>query len=178
MCLCFWQRSTSLEVAVTTHECVSDVQSSGLSPSVACTRRKRRSQSIPAELAAPSASPYSERPTGCTHGQEAGTANKVTRNHNMLTREEEVKLGWQIEQRWSLQGCDLSTREFWPCKRIVTTDQFSPVIHSSTVKYYSVLGLQLAIIFIVDYLHYFLDYSVNRLVDKMSGKKAPKKIRP
>ncbi|XP_070691819.1 tripartite motif-containing protein 66 [Pempheris klunzingeri] len=70
------RRSTSLEVSVTAHECVSDVQSSRLSPSGVCTRRKRRSQSIPAELAAPSTSPYSERPTGCTLGPEAGAANK------------------------------------------------------------------------------------------------------
>ncbi|XP_073319947.1 tripartite motif-containing protein 66 [Pagrus major] len=70
------RRSTSLEVSVTAHECASDVQSSRLSPSLVCTRRKRRSQSIPAELAAPSSSPYAERPTGCTHGLEAGAANK------------------------------------------------------------------------------------------------------
>lgn len=70
------KRSTSLEVSVTAHECVSDVQSSRLSPSLVCSRRKRRSQSIPAELAAPSTSPYTERPTGCTHGQEAQAANK------------------------------------------------------------------------------------------------------
>ncbi|KAE8297011.1 Tripartite motif-containing protein 66 [Larimichthys crocea] len=72
------RRSTSLEVPVTAHECVSDVPSTRLSPSLVCTRRKRRSQSIPAELASPSTSPYSERPTGCTRGVEAGTANKYT----------------------------------------------------------------------------------------------------
>uniref|UniRef100_UPI0037E987BC tripartite motif-containing protein 66 n=1 Tax=Semicossyphus pulcher TaxID=241346 RepID=UPI0037E987BC len=72
------RRSTSLEVPVTAHECVSDVQSSRLSPSLVCTRRKRRSQSIPAELAAPSGSPYTERPTGSTQGPEAGAANKYT----------------------------------------------------------------------------------------------------
>ncbi|XP_056228355.1 tripartite motif-containing protein 66 isoform X2 [Seriola aureovittata] len=70
------RRSTSLEVSVTAHDCVSDVQSSRLSPSTVCARRKRRSQSIPAELAAPSSSPYTERPTGCTHSLEAGAANK------------------------------------------------------------------------------------------------------
>ncbi|XP_044049533.1 tripartite motif-containing protein 66 [Siniperca chuatsi] len=70
------RRSTSLEVSVTALECVSDVQSSRLSPSSMCMRRKRRSQSIPAELAAPSTSPYTERPTGCTHGLETGAANK------------------------------------------------------------------------------------------------------
>ncbi|GAA6233659.1 tripartite motif-containing protein 66-like isoform X1 [Lates japonicus] len=70
------QRSTSLEVSVTAHDNVSDAQSSRLSPSSACTRRKRRSQSIPAELAAPSTSPCAERPTGCAHSLEAGAANK------------------------------------------------------------------------------------------------------
>ncbi|XP_051234459.1 uncharacterized protein trim66 [Dicentrarchus labrax] len=71
------RRSTSLEVSVTALMCASDVQSSRLNPSLVCTRRKRRSQSIPAELAAPSTSPYSERPTGCTHSLEAGAANKL-----------------------------------------------------------------------------------------------------
>ncbi|XP_026175897.1 tripartite motif-containing protein 66 [Mastacembelus armatus] len=70
------KRSTSLEVSVTTRDCVSDVQSGKLSPSSVCSRRKRRSQSIPAELATPSTSPYTERPTGCTHSLEAGAANK------------------------------------------------------------------------------------------------------
>ncbi|XP_074473006.1 tripartite motif-containing protein 66 [Sebastes fasciatus] len=70
------RRSTSLEVSVTAHECVSDVQSSRLSPGLVCTRRERRSQSIPAELAAPSTSPYTERPTGYTHGLQAGAATK------------------------------------------------------------------------------------------------------
>ncbi|XP_041650339.1 tripartite motif-containing protein 66 isoform X2 [Cheilinus undulatus] len=72
------RRSTSLEVPVTAQECVSDMQSSRLSPSLVCTRRKRRSQSIPAEVAAPSSSPYSERPTGSSHSPEAGAANKYT----------------------------------------------------------------------------------------------------
>ncbi|XP_054470917.1 tripartite motif-containing protein 66 [Anoplopoma fimbria] len=70
------RRSTSLEVSVTAHERVSDVQRSRLSPSLVCTRRERRSQSIPAELAAPSTSPYAERPTGCTHSLQAGAATK------------------------------------------------------------------------------------------------------
>lgn len=70
------RRSTSLEVSVTAHECGSDVQSSRLSPSLVCVRRERRSQSIPAELAAPSASSYTERPRGCTHSLEAGAADK------------------------------------------------------------------------------------------------------
>ncbi|XP_071344644.1 tripartite motif-containing protein 66 isoform X2 [Trachinotus anak] len=72
------RRSTSLEVSVTAHDCVSDVQSSRLSPSSVCMRRKRRSQSIPAVLAALSSSPYAERSTGCTHNLEAGAANKYT----------------------------------------------------------------------------------------------------
>ncbi|XP_068452154.1 tripartite motif-containing protein 66 [Clinocottus analis] len=70
------RRSTSLEVSVTAHKCVSDVQSSRLGPSLVCTRRERRSQSIPAELAVPSTSPSAERPTGCTHGLQAGAATK------------------------------------------------------------------------------------------------------
>ncbi|XP_078104122.1 tripartite motif-containing protein 66 isoform X2 [Sander vitreus] len=70
------RRSTSLEVSVTAHKCVTDVQSSRLSPSLVCTRKERRSKSIPAELAAPSTSPYTERPTGCTHGLQAGAATK------------------------------------------------------------------------------------------------------
>ncbi|XP_029284477.1 tripartite motif-containing protein 66 [Cottoperca gobio] len=70
------RRSTSLEVSMTAHECASDVQSSRLSPTLVCTRRERRSQSIPAELADPSTSPFTERPTGCTHGLHAGTATK------------------------------------------------------------------------------------------------------
>lgn len=79
--LCSRQRSTSLEVALTNQECVSDVQSSRLSPGLTCARRERRSQSIPAELAAPSTSTYCERPAGCALGQEAAAAaNKVTAN--------------------------------------------------------------------------------------------------
>ncbi|XP_056269396.1 tripartite motif-containing protein 66 [Pseudoliparis swirei] len=70
------RRSTSLEVSVTAHECVSEVHSSRLSPSLVCTRRERRSQSIPAELAVPSTSPHTERPTGCTHSLRAGAATK------------------------------------------------------------------------------------------------------
>ncbi|CAB1448244.1 unnamed protein product [Pleuronectes platessa] len=66
------RRSTSLEVPATAHDGVSDVPSSRLSPSSACARRTRRSQSIPAELAAPSTSPHTERPTGWTHAPEAG----------------------------------------------------------------------------------------------------------
>lgn len=69
---------------MTTQEYVPDVQSSRLSPGLACARRKRRSQSIPAELAAPSTSTYSERPAGCTQGQETGAVNKVTVNHAVI----------------------------------------------------------------------------------------------
>lgn len=61
---------------MTSHDCASDVQSSRLSLSSACTRRNRRSQSIPAELAAPSTSPHTERPTGYSYSQEARAANK------------------------------------------------------------------------------------------------------
>ena len=89
--LCVWQRSTSLEVSATTHECVSDVQSSRLSPSSVCTRRKRRSRSIPTELAAPSTSPYNERPPGCTNSREAEARKKVTlhqkKNHTWVGTE-------------------------------------------------------------------------------------------
>ncbi|KAF7662392.1 hypothetical protein LDENG_00237920 [Lucifuga dentata] len=67
------RRSTSLEISVTAREYRSDVQSSRLSPSLVCVRRERRSQSIPAELAAPSASSYTERLAGCL---EAGAADK------------------------------------------------------------------------------------------------------
>uniref|UniRef100_A0A3P8VLP2 Tripartite motif containing 66 n=1 Tax=Cynoglossus semilaevis TaxID=244447 RepID=A0A3P8VLP2_CYNSE len=65
------RRSTSLEVSVTVRGGVSDVQNDRLSPSLLCTRRQRRSQSIPAELVAPVTSPYSERPTGCSLDAEA-----------------------------------------------------------------------------------------------------------
>lgn len=74
---------------MTAHECVSDVQnSSRLSTGLVCSRRKRRSQSIPTELAAPSASPYAERPTGWARSLEAGAANKVTPHQNMIARGE------------------------------------------------------------------------------------------
>lgn len=84
-CLCFWQRSTSLEVSATAHDCVSDAQSNGLNSTSVCTRRKRRSQSIPAELAAPSSSPYAERPPGCNHSLDAGAVNKVTLHQSAVT---------------------------------------------------------------------------------------------
>ncbi|KAM9409414.1 tripartite motif-containing protein 66 isoform 2-T4 [Pholidichthys leucotaenia] len=70
------RRSTSLEVAASAHECVSDVQSSRLSPGSMCMRAKRRSQSIPTELAAPSTSPSTEVSAGCTNSLRAGGANK------------------------------------------------------------------------------------------------------
>ncbi|KAM7424191.1 hypothetical protein PAMA_000502 [Pampus argenteus] len=72
------RRSTSLEVSLTAHERGSDVQSGRFSTSSVCARRKRRSQSIPAELAAPSTSPCSERPTGYAHSLEAGAIHKYT----------------------------------------------------------------------------------------------------
>ncbi|XP_034046951.1 LOW QUALITY PROTEIN: tripartite motif-containing protein 66 [Thalassophryne amazonica] len=70
------QRSSSLELSVTVSQCGSDVQSSRLSPKSACARRKKRSQSIPPELADPSTSRCTERPTECTHSLEAGPADK------------------------------------------------------------------------------------------------------
>ncbi|XP_029984764.1 uncharacterized protein trim66 isoform X2 [Sphaeramia orbicularis] len=72
------RRSTSLEVSVTAHECGSDVQRSRLSPNSVSVRRKRRSQSIPAELAAASTNPYTEKLPGCTQSLEAGAADKST----------------------------------------------------------------------------------------------------
>lgn len=114
VCLCFWQRSTSLEVPVTAHECVSDVPSTRLSPSLVCTRRKRRSQSIPAELASPSTSPYSERPTGCTRGVEAGTANKVTWCHCLIGTT-------HVQEMWSKEDCSLISyfhHQLWKIKSV------------------------------------------------------------
>ncbi|XP_077941549.1 tripartite motif-containing protein 66 isoform X2 [Gasterosteus aculeatus] len=70
------RRSTSLEVSETAHECVSDVQSSRLGPALVCRGRDRRSQSIPPELAAPSTSPYSERPPGCAQSPRAVAETK------------------------------------------------------------------------------------------------------
>uniref|UniRef100_A0A1A8HYK2 Tripartite motif containing 66 n=2 Tax=Nothobranchius kuhntae TaxID=321403 RepID=A0A1A8HYK2_NOTKU len=70
------KRSTSLEVSAAAHERVSDVQSCRLSTSSACARRKRRSRSIPTELTAPSSSPYSEMPAGCSDSRETGAAKK------------------------------------------------------------------------------------------------------
>ncbi|XP_037304573.2 tripartite motif-containing protein 66 isoform X2 [Pungitius pungitius] len=70
------RRSTSLEVSETAHECVSDVQSSRLSPGLVCRGRDRRSQSIPPELAAPSTSPYTERPPGCSPSPQAVAETK------------------------------------------------------------------------------------------------------
>ncbi|XP_015231439.1 PREDICTED: tripartite motif-containing protein 66-like [Cyprinodon variegatus] len=71
------KRSTSLELSARAHEHASDVQSCRLNPSSVCTTRKRRSRSIPTELAAPPSSPYTERhAAGCTNAQEAGPAKK------------------------------------------------------------------------------------------------------
>lgn len=138
---------------MTTHECVSDVQSSRLSPSLVCSRRKRRSQSIPAELAAPSASPYSERPSGCPRDPQEGAANKVTLNHNIITHGEEVKLSWRIEWRSSLQCSDLSTCE------LQVNSKNRTIIHRSTIKYQiqeetksRAPATSVTIILIVDYL--------------------------
>uniref|UniRef100_H3C4I7 Tripartite motif containing 66 n=1 Tax=Tetraodon nigroviridis TaxID=99883 RepID=H3C4I7_TETNG len=77
------QRSTSLEVSVTTCERGADMQSSRISPSLVCTR-KQRSQSIPAELSAPSTGPLSERLIGCTGDRETRAADAVTRNHSTI----------------------------------------------------------------------------------------------
>ena len=81
---------------MTAYECGSDVQSSRLSPSSVCARRKRRSQSIPAELAAPSTSPYTERPTECAPSLEAGAAHKVS-EYNHAWGGSEALLSGRIE---------------------------------------------------------------------------------
>lgn len=108
---------------MTAHECVSDVQhSSRLSPGSVCSRRKRRSQSIPTELAAPSASPYAERPTGWARSLEAGAANKVTPHQNVIARGEA-----ELSERIGL----IKVRR---CTRYVCSALSSLVIHSSTIK--------------------------------------------
>lgn len=61
---------------MTTCERVADMQSSRISPSLVCTRR-RRSQSIPAELSGPATGPVSERPVGGTQDREARAADAV-----------------------------------------------------------------------------------------------------
>lgn len=71
---------------MTTCERVADTQSSRISPGLVCARR-RRSQSIPAELAAPSAGPLFERPTGCTQGRETRAADAVNQNHSVIVSE-------------------------------------------------------------------------------------------
>lgn len=76
--LCSAQRSTSLEVSVTARNFGSDAQHCHLDPSSACTNGTRCSQSTPVELAAPSGSSYSERPTGSPHSSDERTANMVT----------------------------------------------------------------------------------------------------
>lgn len=70
---------------MTTQDCIPDGQSSRISPSLACMRSKRCSPSIPAEMATPSTSPYSGRPTECTYICETGAANKVTINYDSIT---------------------------------------------------------------------------------------------
>uniref|UniRef100_G3PSR2 Tripartite motif containing 66 n=1 Tax=Gasterosteus aculeatus TaxID=69293 RepID=G3PSR2_GASAC len=77
------------------HECVSDVQSSRLGPALVCRGRDRRSQSIPPELAAPSTSPYSERPPGCAQSPRAVAETKVTLHQNII----KVHLSCQKELR-------------------------------------------------------------------------------
>ncbi|XP_035986658.1 tripartite motif-containing protein 66 isoform X2 [Fundulus heteroclitus] len=65
------KRSTSLEASARAHERASDVQSSRLSPGSVCATRKRRSRSIPTELAGPPCSRHAEKPpAGCTNGQQ------------------------------------------------------------------------------------------------------------
>ncbi|XP_068197077.1 tripartite motif-containing protein 66 [Antennarius striatus] len=71
-------RRSSLEASLSDLQRESDAQRSRLSPGLVCARTARRSQSIPTELAAPSAAPHAEKPPGCTSGVEAGAANKST----------------------------------------------------------------------------------------------------
>ena len=108
ICLCFWQRSTSLEVSVTARDCASDVQSSRRSPSSACARRKRRSQSIPADLAAPSADPYTQRQAGRTPGPEEGAASEVILHQNIIPPVEAPVSDTKemITVRWKLSTYD------------------------------------------------------------------------
>lgn len=77
---------------MTTCERVADTQSSRISPSLVCTRR-RRSQSIPAELSAPSTGPLSERLMGCAEDREARAADAVTQSLSMILCEGEVEIG-------------------------------------------------------------------------------------
>lgn len=73
------KRSTSLEVPVTGPESAADVQRSRLSPNPVCSRRERRSQSIPAELPpAPSANPYADTLPACPQSLQAPAADKHT----------------------------------------------------------------------------------------------------
>lgn len=108
---------------MTNQEWVSDVQSCRLSPGLACARRERRSQSIPAELAAPSTSAYCERPPGCTLGQETGPANKVTPNRSVVTLR-------ATSEAWN--GADLC--RLCSCAETATTGRHVvPVTHRTTV---------------------------------------------
>lgn len=77
---------------MTTCERVADTQSSRISPGLVCTRR-RRSQSIPAELSAPSTGPLSERLMGCTEDRETRAADAVTQSLSMILSEGEVEYG-------------------------------------------------------------------------------------
>lgn len=75
---------------MTTCERVADTQSSRIGPGLVCTRR-RRSQSIPAELSAPSTGPLSERLMGCTEDRETRAADAVTQSLSMILSEGEVE---------------------------------------------------------------------------------------
>ncbi|CAL9701644.1 unnamed protein product [Knipowitschia caucasica] len=73
------KRSTSLEVPVTAPEFVADVERSRLSPNPVCERREKRSQSIPAELAAASTiNPYTEPLPACPQSLQAAATDKHT----------------------------------------------------------------------------------------------------
>lgn len=77
---------------MTTCERVADMQSSRISPSLVCTRR-RRSQSIPAEVSALATGPPSERLIGSTQDRETRAADAVTQKHSTIISEGEVKYG-------------------------------------------------------------------------------------
>lgn len=71
------KRSTSLEASTRAHERAPGAESSKLSPGSGWTTSKRRSRSIPTELAAPPSRPSIERPAaGYTNSQETGAAKK------------------------------------------------------------------------------------------------------
>ncbi|XP_056135396.1 tripartite motif-containing protein 66 [Lampris incognitus] len=71
------KRSTSLEMSVTARQLGADAQSSRLGSGSACGRRRSRSQSIPAELAAASSTSFSaERFSGCARSLETRSMDK------------------------------------------------------------------------------------------------------